>query len=155
MKYRMYFLVPYNISNIQKGIQAGHCIEKFFNLYRDSDEYKSYFKNDMTWILLNGGTTNDSFGELNFILKQLEDNDIPHGDFREPDLNNALTAICFLADERVWDLENYPEWEDYDELLRVGGGRFTVARTYSEWLDMIGGKDNLFLRNLIKDKHLA
>lgn len=56
MKYRMYFFVPCNISEIQKGIQAGHAALEYAFLYGDTDEYKSFIVNDKTWIILNGGT---------------------------------------------------------------------------------------------------
>ena len=67
---------------------------------------------------LNGGTTNE--GALNFFskgikgsmenyLEQLIDMKIKAMPFREPDLNNALTAISFLVDETVWDKEIYPD----------------------------------------------
>lgn len=28
-------------------------------------------------------------------------------EFREPDCNNTLTAICFLVDEKIWNKEKY------------------------------------------------
>ena len=34
--------------------------------------------------------------------------------FSEPDLNFALTAVCFIADERVFNYEDYPEDDPED-----------------------------------------
>ena len=31
LEYRMYFLVPYNLSPIQQGIQAGHALQEYNN----------------------------------------------------------------------------------------------------------------------------
>jgi len=152
MKYRMYFFVPYNISDIQKGIQAGHAALEYVENYGNTSIYHSFITNDKTWIVLNGGTTRDfkdgidGFGDMNAIRSQLSSNNITHASFREPDLNYALTAICFLADERVWDFENYPEWQTVPIMN---------SKTYEEWVESIGGEKNLFLRNFLADKRLA
>lgn len=173
MKYRMYFFVPYNISEIQKGIQAGHCALEYAYKYADSPAYFMFMENDKTWIILNGGTTRDfkngveNGGDMNLIPLGLVSNGIDYASFREPDLNYALTAICFLADERVWDYENYPDWEDF--FASTGGTMIAYPtlpisfqppeeahpETYKIWLDLIGGEKNVFLRNLIKNKRLA
>ena len=54
---------------------------------------------------MNGGTTNssrdsdgDRVGSLNRIAENLLNNDVNNSVFHEPDLENALTAVCFLAD---------------------------------------------------------
>lgn len=152
MRYRMYFFLPYHLSGIQKGIQAGHAALEYAYKYGHTPEYKSFIENDKTWILLNGGTTrsrlvsnlkgkDEDTGDLNEIATELLQNRIPFEIFEEPDLNYALTAICFLADERVWDFENYPEPDEE-----------TKMTTYE---NMVGGIKNVFLRNLIMGKHLA
>jgi hypothetical protein len=87
-----------------------------------------------------------------------------------------MTAICFLADDRVWDKEQYPDFIDYiinikmrddakesiplenyfalkikelDELKKM------FPEYYKEWVEFIGGEKNVFLRELISDKKLA
>lgn len=175
MRYRMYFFVPYNISEIQKGIQAGHAALEYANFHGASFEYKDFIKNDKTWIILNGGTTrrkfenqNDTMGSLDFIENQLIENKIKRASFYEPDLNFALTAVCFLADERVWDFENYPDfenvlWEENLSASLFGGqkrSRETLVQKYPEayqtWIaDVMGGEKNAFLRELIRNKKLA
>jgi len=154
---RMYFFVPYNISPIQQGIQAGHCALEYANKYYSSKEFQDFMKNDKTWIILNGGTTRDfengvdNGGDLNILATKLAFSDIPFASFREPDLNHALTAICFIADERVWKTDVYV---DYEEFL-VMFGLDSSESNYETWLGFIGGMQNLFLRNIIKDKKLA
>lgn len=175
MRYRMYFFVPYNISEIQKGIQAGHAALEYANWHGASFEYKSFIKNDKTWIILNGGTTRrglDNFtgeiGSLDFILEQLAENNIKRASFNEPDLNFALTAVCFLADERVWDFENYPDfekslWEEAVATSILGGQKrsreFLIEKypeAYITWAtNVMGGEKNAFLRELIRNKKLA
>ena len=121
LEYRMYGLVPYNISPIQQGIQFGHAVVEYsINRYGTYDDYQQWAKEDKTFIILNGGTTNDNeerLGSLNKSVRRLEDICIPHATFHEPDLGDQLTAVVFLVDERVWDKEKYPE---YDEALAHG-----------------------------------
>ncbi len=183
MKYRMYFFVPYNISPIQQAIQAGHAaLEYAFKYYNPAayDEFISFMKNDKTWIILNGGTTNKNFttedgfppqriGSLNAIMDNLEEKGIQYSFFEEPDLNDALTAVCFLADERVWDFKTYPDLADYilHGLVMSDKEYITVKSMrkeqlieefpghYKKWKKLIGGESNEFLRDLIRGKKLA
>lgn len=162
LEQRMFFFVPYNISGIQKGIQAGHCALEYVNKFGQTEEYKNFIKNDKTWIILNGGTTcnvMDKYGTLDEIEKQLYDNGIRYEFFKEPDLNYALTAVCFLADERVWNKEKYPDWigerNHWERDFDVSPSEDKFGKTISEWSESIGGKKNAFLRELLKDKRLA
>jgi hypothetical protein len=161
----MYFFVPYNISDIQKGIQSGHAALEYVKLYGWIREYKDFIENSKTWIILNGGTTNSSienFGTLDEIQSQLITNRITYTNFFEPDLNNALTALCFIADERVWDYENYPDYDSdvYEKswVMRTGAMmamQIEPKAVYQQWVDFVGGEKNVFLRFLIRDKRLA
>ena len=66
--YRMYGLVPYNISPIQQSIQYGHAVVEYLNKYFNEPDCTEWRLNDKTFIILNGGTTNKSFsyfGTLN------------------------------------------------------------------------------------------
>lgn len=104
---RMYGFVPYNLSDIQKGIQFGHAVVEYQLKHGKTVEYLDWAKKDKTFIILNGGTTNDVSGTINALQKDLKSLGIKFATFREPDLNNALTGIVFLLDERVWDREKY------------------------------------------------
>ncbi len=126
LKQRMYGLVPYNISPIQQGIQFGHAVVEYGLTQTQQDPtdtelspYNQWAHLDKTFIILNGGTTNnspiyDKSGTLNKALDELAQMGIQTATFYEPDLGDQLTAVVFLVDERVWDKENYPE---YDELI--------------------------------------
>lgn len=161
LKYRLYFFVPYNISDIQKGIQCGHAVEKYVYQHGNTKEYKDYIENSKTWIILNGGTTNgdlDNPGTLDQIWRDLVHfNNVHHDErieikkayFQEPDLNNALTSICFLADERVWDFETYPDF-NLDFMILPNN-----VEIYKEWEESLGGIKNVYLRELIRNKKLA
>lgn len=154
--YRMYFFVPYNLSPIQQGIQAGHAALEYAAKYGNTVEFKNFVFWDKTWIILNGGTSNEgsrgySRGSMEEILESLRSNGIRCSVFHEPDINMAMTAICFLADERVWDYENYPEFDTQDAL---DNDTKEYKDLLKQWEKTIGIK-NLFLRNLIKNKKLA
>lgn len=109
---RMYGLVNYQLSDIQKGIQFGHAVVEYISTYKDDPQCNDWVKNWKTFIILNGGTTNSHphfLGTLNKHLVTLKNNKIKVVTFQEPDLGNQLTAVVFLVDERVFNKEKYPD----------------------------------------------
>jgi hypothetical protein len=181
LRKKAYFFVPYNISAAQIGIQAGHALGRYALKYGKNDLNHviwDFLENHETWIVLDGGTTNEdrdfegiAAGTMNQIGDQLLENDIEFSYFIEPDLNHALSALCFIADERVFDRELYPDFINYfiDNYRTSAPAQEIVAirmlsyeqlkeyapERYKEWVRLIGGVKNVFLRDLIKDKHLA
>lgn len=168
----MFFLVPYNISPIQQAIQAGHASLEYAHRFRDVPLFVDFVENHKTWIILNGGTTRhgedfETMGTLNQIEYRLITSGIHHSSFREPDLDYALTAVCFIADERVFNWKDYPSFDDYirdreageflDRLCKISPEELpnVFSYRYSEWLQLIGGKYNAILKEIIKDKRLA
>lgn len=179
LELRMYFFVPYNLSPIQQAIQAGHAALEYADEYGPEEQFIHFVRKWKTWIILNGGTTNNRFelgtgiplGSLNQIVEQLQQNAIPYSHFQEPDLNDALTAVCFICDERVWNYEDYPDflnWVFKVHLYNEPASNVVYYRMkemseliqmfptyYEEWVKVMGGKENIFLRDLIRDKRLA
>lgn len=163
LKYRMYGLVMYNLSDIQKGIQFAHSIEKYiWNFGKEDERYKDYYLNDKTHILLSGGTSNDMKEHNNF----LGEIGYLHANFYEPDLNDSLSAISFLVDERVWDRENYPDKElwcemngyhciSYDVYIPGKPSPMSWGEGETKWVEFIGGEQNVKLREFLKGKRLA
>jgi hypothetical protein len=169
LELRMYGLVPYNMSPIQQGIQFGHAVvdygqtvkgipphQKIYNEW--ADEWK-------TFIILNGGTTNNNpnkLGTLNKHLQTLRDNSIVCQDFYEPDLGDQLTAVVFIVDERVFNKELYPDFipqkypysytPSVEEQLSLDMGN---EIDYKKWVENIGGEKNVFLREFLKQFRLA
>lgn len=176
---KAYFFVPYNISAAQIGIQAGHSLGRYALKYGRNDPNHivwDFLENHETWIVLDGGTTNEdrdfegiAAGTMNQIGDSLLANAIEFSYFHEPDLNHALSALCFIADERVFDRELYPDFVNYlinnymvDALPQyIIAMRMTPQEEleknihYKEWVRLVGGVKNVFLRDLIKDKKLA
>ena len=149
-KYRMYGLIAYQLGGtIHGGIQFGHAVVEYANKHFNDDNYQSWALNDKTFIILNGGTTNNDissewFGTLNQHKKTLEENGIKIAVFHEPDLGNQLTAICFLVEDKVYDKAKYPDFEPT-----------FFGINYPKWEDSIGGRSNAWLRNFLKDFRLA
>jgi hypothetical protein len=183
LELRMYFFVPYNISPIQQAIQAGHAALEYADKYGGEEQFIKFVRENKTWVILNGGTTNsgrDFSGEVIGSLDQIGDaliaNDIQFSYFQEPDLNDALTALCFICDERVFNKKDYPDFLDYifDVKMYEDARKATPAENYvmlkmqsmeklqemfpeyyKEWVRFIGGVQNVFLRELLKDKKKA
>lgn len=186
MELRMYFFVPYNLSPIQQAIQAGHAAVEYALNYKDDEEFIDFAKNWKTWIILNGGTTNSqrdfdgvSKGSLNQLADQLSLGDgiarsIKMSYFTEPDLEDALTAVCFIADERVFNYKDYPDLIDYilsidfpDNTKQKFDSYSITGKTYEEislifpnvykqWIkEVMGTEENRFIRELLKGKKLA
>jgi hypothetical protein len=175
---RMYFLVPYNISSIQQGIQSGHAMGEYLLKYAHMNphhvawQYLAYHK---TWIILNGGTTNSGHtgaapGTMQEHYENLREHGIELATFNEPDLNSALSAIAFIVDERVWDYEKYPDFNlymknqlgvvPYCETFKNGPWTYDEMKVkfptqFAEWSKTMGGDKNIFLREFLRHKKLA
>jgi hypothetical protein len=192
LELRMYGLTPYNISPIQQGIQFGHAVVeygqkmKYLGEHNQSlnTQYNDWADNWKTFIILNGGVSNhsvnrysdteDFFGSMEKNLKLLEDNDVEIGTFYEPDLNDMLSGIVFIVDERIFNKKDYPDFSDwlmsskYAELIRTFDTDVnTIAeyiknstnkedqKAYKEWVILVGGEKNVFLRDFLKNFRLA
>lgn len=150
-EWRMYCLVLRQLNGINKGIQAAHSCLEYANKYRDSQELKEYIEHDKTLIILDGGTSLD----IEELYEDLLVNWIDFDCFMEPDLNNMISSICFLADERVWDRKTYPDFEEWLNLKGILPPYAFNHEIYDEWEKFVGGKKNVILRDIIKNKRLS
>lgn len=153
---RMYSLVLRQLNPIQKGVQTTHAVVEYANKYASDEEYKQWAETDKTLIVLDGGT----YQEMVRIYDTLKELGMKFADFQEPDLNYLTTSITFLADERVWNREQYPSWESLPQCpCSILGGMPTPDpkdyMSYNEWVDMMGGAANVELRELIFSKKLS
>lgn len=191
LELRMYGLVPYNISPIQQAIQFGHAVVEYGQNIKGITippmasnamfVYDDWANNWKTFIILNGGTSNHStnrysdeeyVGTMEQNLKCLEENGVDLATFYEPDLNDMLSAIVFIVDERVFNKKDYPDFEDwvienYGDLITGDGSAYKIAKgikyseapgdkeVYQEWVKLVGGEKNVFLRDFLKNFKLA
>jgi len=146
---RMYIFVPYQLSGRQIGIQAGHAALRYSLEYHLDFEFLDFAENWETWMVMNGGTTNSNIerlGTLNILFNELILNEIKCVGFHEPDLQDALTAVCFIADERVFNKDKYPDYID-SEFFDLGDT--------DGWEESIGNSKNILLRQILKGKRKA
>ena len=131
LEWRMYGLVPYNISPIQQGIQFAHALQEYNSDVMKNRELRGDNRSDFikwahiykTVIILNGGTTNKDVsitpenpdkhfvGSLNNHDLVLRRKGLKIAKFYEPDLGDQLTAVVFLVDERVFDNKKFPNFK--------------------------------------------
>ena len=182
LELRMYGFVPYNISEIQKGIQFGHALVEYGLENFNTTEYLDWAKYWKTFIILNGGTSNHStnryheteeeyVGSMETILETLKENDVKVGTFIEPDLNDMLSAVVFIIDERVFNRKVYLDFGDWVmenhfsylknnmltgskiERMRKEGYFLNASdkeqKLYSDWVNLVGGEKNVFLRDFL------
>lgn len=146
-EYRMYGFVPYNISPIQKGIQFGHAVVEYTRDYADSPEFIKWRDECKTFIILDGGTTNNNhkhLGTLNTIPDILKSFGVGYSLFHEPDLGDQLTAVVFLVPKIVYD-------PLYDKLL--GNQKYELLHWYTNICGLTLEQANL--RMWLKNKKLA
>lgn len=170
LEYRMYGLVPYNLSPIQQGIQFGHAVVEYARLstrFGGINIYNKWADNDKTFIILNGGTTNNNEGRLGSLNQdeiKIKVNMIASASFFEPDLGDQLTAIVFLVDERVYNRELYPDfvgtpypWPANKKPSEKEFSKWETEnnKNYEKWVERIGGEKNAFLREFLRNKRLA
>jgi len=189
LELRMYGLVPYNISEIQKAIQFGHAVVEYGLEHFHEDRYLDWAKYWKTFIILNGGTSNHSMnryhhsdqefqGSMEASLATLMSEGIDIATFYEPDLNDMLSAVVFVVDERVFNKKKYPELGDWiwlnkseyltDRMITTHkiekmhrNGYFQTdankdeREIYAEWVESIGGDSNVRLREFLSGLRLA
>jgi hypothetical protein len=162
-------------------VEYGQKMKKLpFNDIEVTKKYDDWADNWKTFIILNGGTTNHKtsledglpFGSLNNHLLTLMDNNIEFAQFNEPDLGDQLTAVVFIVDERVFNKKKYPDFEDwvienYGDLIVGNGSAYKIAneirnskskhdkKVYQEWIKLVGGEKNAFLKDFLKNFRLA
>jgi hypothetical protein len=160
LELRMFGFVPYNLSPIQQGIQFGHAVVEYGLLYFDTELYQNWAKNWKTFIIYNGGTTNNGLtykhvtgeegptGTMNRTYFELMNQKINIATFNEIDLGDQLTAIVFIADERVFNFNKYPNFDP--------NGPFS----YDDWVMRFNVDDKtlsqiMFLRSFLLNFRLA
>lgn len=176
--WRMYGLVPYNISEIQKGIQFGHAVVEYGLQYGlpEESKYTKWAKEDKTFIILNGGTTNKRlidgvpFGSLNKHVITLKEMGVDTAEFYEPDLGEELTATVFLVPKQVYNKKEYLNFDEYtidtifdleaaleinEAYKRCNFDNRNLKETYEDWTEYMGGKKNVELRYFLRKFNLA
>ena len=114
VKYSMYFFVLRQLNGLNKGIQCGHAALDFMAEYGHIKAYVDFVKYHKTWIILEGGGSQDMIDRCD----ELADFGIDYTFFREPDLADMITAVAFIM----------PNIQDGGDMW--GGQDYTIA----QWL---------------------
>ena len=109
--------------------------------------FNSSKNEDKTLILLNGGTV---IG-LDKTLELFEENNIAYGAFIEPDLDNIVTAVAVMADERIFD-DNYMSFDMWRLKALLNNPYTSYEKGYEKY---IGGRGNFILKEFLNSKKLA
>jgi hypothetical protein len=142
-KQKMYSIVLRHLSGIQKGIQHGHSKDAYEKQFSRDKEYKHWLEKDKTVIVLQC----NSCKEIWDVENKLRENNVKCSVFLEEDLHNIATSISFLVDERVWDLEKYPNVIPTENINGIDSQIEANKIAYGE---QVG-----FLRSLLKQFQLA
>lgn len=154
--YRMYCINIRHLSGVNKAVQANHSSVEYVWKYKNEKYLEHYINEDKTTIMVDGGTHQDMCD----IQQTLKTAGINHTYFIEPDLNNCMTAITLVADERVWDRENYMSYKDFVDMQMIEDGKDPIFSSIrpgylNEWYEYIGGEKNHILIELLKNKKLS
>jgi hypothetical protein len=114
---RFYAVNNMYLSSIQQGIQPGHALGEMFVKYRRQgpktakDLLWSWAEKHKTWIVLNGGYQSELQKFADFLKSKK--NPFPWACFHEEEdaLNGALTSVCVVLPERVYNLRKFESYE--------------------------------------------
>lgn len=155
LEVRMYSMVLRQLNPMQKGIQSLHAVVDYSVMIFDPTNnvgddvkcaYDRWAEVCKTMIVLDAGTSSD-LDEVSDTLAKLG---VEHCGFCEPDLYGIQTAVCFVADERVYDTERYPL---YDPLMH--GTMENFLADYFGGISTMQYDDIMALRELIFSKKLS
>jgi peptidyl-tRNA hydrolase len=81
---KMFVIVRKDLSTSQQAVQAGHALARFLM----HGPFSRWQNGTLIYLGVKGRN------QLENIKRKFEREDIPHMEFREPDLNNEITAIA-------------------------------------------------------------
>jgi hypothetical protein len=148
LEQRMYCLTLYNISPIQQGIQSAHAIVEYAQVFSKTEEYQRWAQVDKTIIILNGGSSVTLKEHIDYLINNCL---VSLSFFKEPDLFGGITAVCFLADERIWNHEKYP---DRAEQPKYKNGYVEYIYYHFDekaFIEQIGGEKNYQLKLFLEE----
>ena len=158
LEQRMYCLTLYNISPIQQGIQSLHAVTEYAQVFFHTEEYQRWAQVDKTVIILNGGSSVTLKEHIDYLINN---GLVSLSFFKEPDLFGGITAVCFLADERIWNREKYPDYRAslaaHNERTQKGSITLALGHLFDDegFIESIGGEKNHQLKLFLEKFKLA
>lgn len=148
--YKMYSIVLRQLDGINNGVQTTHGVCEYVKRYWDTPSLQKWITQDKTLVILNGGT----YPNMCEILNKLHTNKVKYETFQEEDLGNLVTSITILADERVWDRENYPLLENWydpetDDPESLNYGDYDIKE--KNYISLVGGYENFIYKEILNN----
>jgi hypothetical protein len=147
--YKMYSIVLRQLDGQNKGIQTAHGVCEYIRKHWDDEDLQQWLNTDKTLVMLSGGTVSD----MSKIMEVFKEHDIKFETFEEEDLGNLTTSICVLADEKVWDKDNYPIFDIYK--LKCSGKGISEDVLKKEFISLVGGIENTIKKEILNNLRLA
>ena len=88
--------------------------------------------------------------DLDEVDRFLTSHSIQHCGFYEPDLYGMRTAICFLANDYIFDTKTYPKYEDMQSIMAFTDFLDTIYEGFSvnEYAEIMEIRDFIFSKKL-------
>lgn len=148
--YKMYSIVLRHLDGQNKGVQTTHCVCEYIRNHWNDEDLQQWLNIDKTLVMLSGGTSLN----MSTIIQVFVEHGIKFETFEEEDLGDITTSICVLADEKVWDRENYPTFDIY-KLKRAAEGVTDEEILENEFISLVGGIENVIKKEILNGLKLA
>lgn len=139
-EYKFYVVILPYFSSSQKSKYAIDAVLGYCKKYYKRSDFEMQIEHYQGAQIING--TNEK--ELLEIKNELSARKIPFIPVEDKDLNNTLAAIGIMIDERVYDKKKYPSYDVW--------GFNSDEISYNDWFNIIGGENNIYLRQILSDK---
>lgn len=149
--YKMYSIVLRHLDGQNKGVQTTHGVCEYIRKHWDDEDLQQWINQDKTLVMLSGGTVPD----MNEIRASFDEAGIPYETFEEEDLADLTTSICLLADERVWDRENYPSFNEFAKTYTETTGLTNTDDLVVVYERLVGGHQNAVKKEILNNLRLA
>lgn len=141
-EYQFYVIMLPYFSSSQTSQYAIRAAMEYCQKYYKCDNFESQMTHYQGAKIVNCANER----ELIEIKTELLTRQISFISVEDNDLNNTLTAIGIMIDERVYDREKYPSYDVW--------GFNSDEISYNDWLHIIGGENNIYLRQILSGKKI-
>ena len=174
LRYRMYIFLVSGLSEEKNRQQLCNAVLKYSIKYKNDLSLELFDFYDSDFVFIDGGSSNDGHlgnkdGDMQRLCKRLDNICAKYVKVYETSLNSVLSTICVLTDERVWDLDLYPNFKNYiiqnvdpldikDEIsIRMSDDETLIKKfhvLYEQWKQTINDEQNdknMILREILEN----
>jgi len=112
---RLYSLINFYISDLQRGLQTAHCVSEISTRYvktsPEHDVFEDWAINHKTIIILNGGNSAMLRSACEILGDSAVKLNLPWSAFHEDEnsLDGALTSVAIIVGPEIYAARIYPE----------------------------------------------